>query len=41
MRKAGEPFLHNLDAITIEDLWRSRTKPHVLEDEKATADFAI
>jgi Rrf2 family transcriptional regulator, iron-sulfur cluster assembly transcription factor len=41
VRKAGEPFLHNLDAITIEDLCEIADKAHVLEDEKATADFAI
>jgi Rrf2 family iron-sulfur cluster assembly transcriptional regulator len=41
VRKAGEPFLHNLDAITIEDLCEIADKSHVLEDEKATADFAI
>jgi len=41
VRKAGEPFLHNLDAITIEDLCEQAEKTHVLEDEKATADFAI
>ena len=41
VRKAGEPFLHNLDAITIEDLCETAEKSHVLEDEKATADFAI
>jgi Rrf2 family iron-sulfur cluster assembly transcriptional regulator len=41
VRKAGEPFLHNLDAITIEDLCEQAEKSHVLEDEKATADFAI
>jgi Rrf2 family transcriptional regulator, iron-sulfur cluster assembly transcription factor len=41
VRKAGEPFLHNLDAITIEDLCEHAEKSHVLDEEKATADFAI
>jgi len=41
VRKAGEPFLHNLDAITVEDLCEMAEKAHVLEDEKAMADFAI
>jgi Rrf2 family transcriptional regulator, iron-sulfur cluster assembly transcription factor len=41
VRRAGEPFLHNLDAITIEDLCEVAEKAHLLEEEKATADFAI
>ena len=41
VKKAGEPFLHNLDAITVEELCDAAEKAHVLEDEKATADFAI
>jgi Rrf2 family protein len=41
VRKAGEPFLANLDAITVEDLCDHAEKAHVLEEEKAAADFAI
>jgi len=41
VKKAGEPFLHNLDAITIDDLCENAEKAHILEDEKANADFAI
>ena len=41
VRKAGESFLHNLDAITVEDLCDMAEKAHVLDDEKAMADFAI
>ena len=41
VRKAGETFLHNLDAITVEDLCEMAEKAHVLDDEKAMADFAI
>jgi len=41
VRKAGEPFLHNLDSITVEDLCESADKAHVLDDERAAADFAI
>jgi Rrf2 family iron-sulfur cluster assembly transcriptional regulator len=41
VRVAGEPFLKNLDGITVEDLCDSAEKAHVLEDEKTSADFAI
>ncbi len=41
VRKAGEPFLANLDAITVEELCDQAEKAHVLDDEKAPADFAI
>jgi len=41
VRKAGEPFLANLDAITIEDLCENADRARVLDDEKAAADFAI
>jgi Rrf2 family protein len=41
VRKAGEPFLANLDAITVEDLCEDADRAHVLEEEKAAADFAI
>ncbi len=41
VRKAGESFLHNLDSITVEDLCEQAEKAHILDDEKAMADFAI
>ncbi len=41
VRKAGESFLHNLDSITVEEMCEAADKAHVLEDEKAMADFAI
>src|SRR4051812_43965643 len=41
VRKAGEPFLVNLDSITVEDLCEQAEKARILEDEKAMADFAI
>lgn len=41
VRKAGEPFLHNLDSITVEDVCEAADKAHVLEDEKSMADFTI
>ncbi len=41
VRKAGEPFLANLDSITVEELCEQAEKAHVLEEEKAAADFAI
>ena len=41
VRKAGEPFLANLDSITVEDLCELAEKARFLDDEKAIADFAI
>jgi Rrf2 family protein len=41
VRRAGEPFLANLDAISVEDLCEAAEKAHVLEDEKTSADFTI
>jgi len=41
VRKAGESFLTNLDAITVEDLCELADKENVLEEEKSLADFAI
>jgi len=41
VRKAGETFLANLDAITVEDLCELADKENVLEEEKSMADFAI
>jgi Rrf2 family transcriptional regulator, iron-sulfur cluster assembly transcription factor len=39
VRRAGETFRANLDAITVEQLCETAEKTHVLDDEKAT-DFA-
>jgi len=41
VRRAGESFLVNLDAITIEQLCEEAERAHVLEEEKAAGDFAI
>lgn len=41
VRKAGEPFLTNLDAISVDDLCEAAEKAKVLEEEKSNADFAI
>jgi Rrf2 family transcriptional regulator, iron-sulfur cluster assembly transcription factor len=41
VRKAGQPFLAELDAITVEDLCEVAEKQNVLEEEKTGADFAI
>ena len=41
VRKAGEPFLKELDAVSVEDLCETAEKKHILDDEKASADFAI
>jgi Rrf2 family protein len=41
VKKAGESFLVNLDAITVDDLCNEAIAAHVLEDEKAAGDFAI
>ena len=41
VRKAGEPFLTQLDAITVEDLCIAAERANVLEEEKAGMDFAI
>ncbi len=41
VRKAGETFLASLDSITVEQMCETAEKAHVLDDEKATADFAI
>lgn len=41
VRKAGEPFLLNLDGVTVEDLCETAEKAHVLDEEKTSADFAI
>ncbi|MGO9743728.1 MAG: RrF2 family transcriptional regulator [Roseiarcus sp.] len=41
VRRAGEPFLVQLDAISVEDLCDAAERSNVLEEEKAGADFAI
>ena len=41
VRKAGESFLVNLDAITVEQLCEEADKAHILEEEKTVGDFTI
>jgi hypothetical protein len=41
VRQAGETFLTNLDAITVEQMCDTAEKTHVLDDEKVSGDFAI
>jgi Rrf2 family transcriptional regulator, iron-sulfur cluster assembly transcription factor len=41
VRRAGESFLANLDAITVEQMCDTAEKTHVLDDEKVSSDFAI
>ena len=41
VRRAGETFLANLDAITVEQMCETAEKTHVLDAEKVSADFAI
>jgi Rrf2 family iron-sulfur cluster assembly transcriptional regulator len=41
VRKAGESFLSNLDAITVEDLCAAAIAARILEDEQTAGDFAI
>ena len=41
VRRAGETFLSNLDAITVEQMCETAEKAHVLADEKVSGDFAI
>jgi hypothetical protein len=38
---AGETFLANLDSITVELMCATAEKAHVLDDEKASGEFAI
>jgi Rrf2 family transcriptional regulator, iron-sulfur cluster assembly transcription factor len=40
MRRTGETFLGNLDAITVEQMCDTAERTHVLDDEKVS-DFAI
>ena len=41
VKKAGETFLSNLDAVTVDDLCNDAMSAHILEEEKASGDFAI
>jgi len=41
VKKAGETFLANLDAITVESMCETAETAHVLDDAKAAGDFAI
>ena len=41
VRKAGEPFMVQLDAISIEDLCEAAERLHVMDEEKVGSDFAI
>ena len=41
VRRAGETFLANLDAITVEQMCDTAEKTHVLDDEKVSGDFVI
>jgi Rrf2 family protein len=41
VRKAGESFLANLDAISVEQLCEEAEKAQILAEEKAGGDFAI
>ena len=40
LHRAGETFLANLDAITVEQMCETAEKRHVLDDEKVSGDFA-
>ena len=39
VRRAGETFLANLDAITVEQMCETAEKAHVLDDEKVSRRF--
>jgi DNA-binding IscR family transcriptional regulator len=39
--RAGESFLANLDSITVDQMCETAQRSHVLDDEKASGDFAI
>ena len=41
VHRAGETFLANLDAITVEQMCDTAEKTHVLDDEKVRGDFDI
>jgi Rrf2 family transcriptional regulator, iron-sulfur cluster assembly transcription factor len=39
VRRAGETFLGNLDAITVEQMCETAERSHVLDDEKVSDDW--
>ena len=39
--KAGDTFLANLDAITVDQLCNDAIKARILDEEKSSSDFAI
>ncbi|MGO8800536.1 MAG: RrF2 family transcriptional regulator [Roseiarcus sp.] len=41
VRKAGESFLANLEAITIEDLCAAAVAARILDEDQTEGDFAI
>jgi Rrf2 family transcriptional regulator, iron-sulfur cluster assembly transcription factor len=41
IRRAGETFVDNLDAITVGQMCAAAEKTHVLDDEKISGDFAV
>jgi Rrf2 family transcriptional regulator, iron-sulfur cluster assembly transcription factor len=41
VRRAGETFLRDLDAITVEQMCETAEKTHVLDDEKVSGDFTL
>jgi hypothetical protein len=41
IRRAGETFLANLDAISVEQMCETAEKSHVVDDEKVSDAFAI
>jgi len=41
VRKAGDSFLTNLDAISVEQLCEEAEKEHILDEEKSGGDFTI
>jgi Rrf2 family protein len=41
VRKAGDTFLANLDAITVEELCNDAVAARIMEEEKVDSDFAI
>ena len=41
VRKAGEPFMVKLDAISVADLCQEAERLHVTDEEKVYADFAV
>jgi len=41
VRKAGEPFMVQLDLVTVEELCDAAERLHVQDEEKVGADFAL